>query len=398
MRYFHKLFSFLIGIILSIQVYSQVKEGFDKNEAIDMIRLCNSYTFLELYNDDTGIVPENYEKYYTSGVFGMDNKFQIYLKDSTAIINFRGSTDKQISWLENFNSAMIPAKGIIYIEGDKFEYCFAQDTNASVHSGFALGIAYLHRDLLFHLKNLNRLGYYNFIITGHSQGGALSNLLRAYLENLPEGIISNKNKFKTYAFAAPMIGNKSFMEEYNSRYCKPGLSFNIVNPKDPVPKLPTSYNDSSFTADNLGSYISDPSSVSFKSLARDAAYLLFEKSLTSYIQRISMSTTRKITKELGNVVLPGYTNEINFSYLGNVVKIPPVNYPKILKDSTILQNDSLMAIYIRDEDGIFLNQDVYKSEPFAFQHKTYNYYTSVLLKFFPEQYAKLEKKFLIENL
>ena len=393
-----KIFSFYFILGLSIHCYSQIKPGFDKLEVLEMIQLCNSYTFLELFDSDAEIIADNYEKYYTSGVFGMDNKFQIYLKDSIAVINFRGSTDKQISWLENIHSAMIPAIGTIYIEGDKFDYCFAQDTNASVHGGFALGLAYFYRDIIFHVNNLNRLGYYNVIITGHSQGGALSNLLMAFLENLSKDVISDKNKFKIYAFAAPMIGNKAFMEEYNFRYCTSGLSYNIVNPKDVIPKLPTSYNDSTIVRDNLEKLVSDPSSINYKKLAWDATYLIFGKSLTRNVQKISLATSNKIAKELGNVALPEYTNEINFFYLGNVINIPPFPYPKFLKDSSILQNDSLMAVYQRDEEGVFLDNSLYESEPFGYQHKTYNYYVSLLSKYFPKQYMMLEKKYLPENL
>lgn len=379
---------FVIIILLNFNSLAQIQPGFNKNEAVDMSRLTNSFTFLDLYNSDTAIVPKDYKKHYTSGVFGMDNKFQIYLKDRTAIICFRGSTSKQISWLENIHSAMIPAQGTISIQGDNFDYTFAKDTNASVHGGYALGIAYLYQDILFHINTLNQLGYYNFIITGHSQGGSITNLLLAYLNNLPEGVISNKNKFKAYAFAAPMVGNKAFSNEYNLRYCKTGNSYNIVNPYDRIPKLPMSIENT----------LSDTSISVYKKLAIETVYSLFEKGITQSVHKVSMSSSNKIQKQLGNVELPPYTNEIYYSYLGNIIKVPPFAYPLILKDSSILNNDSLMAIYTRDSRGIFIDQSVYKSAPAGYNHKPYNYYVSLLNKYFPEQYAALSKKYLMENL
>ena len=384
-RYF---LSFVIVLLLNHNSYSQIQSGFNKYEAVDMARLNSSFTFLDLYNSDASIVPNTYEKYYTSGVFGMDNKFQIYLKDSTAIICFRGSTDKQISWLENFHAAMIPSRGTISVQGNDFNYCFANDTSASVHGGYALAMAYFHKDILFHINNLNRLGYYNIIITGHSQGGSLTNLLLAYLSNLPNGVLSDKNRYKVYAFAAPMVGNSAFRNEYNKRYCETGYSFNIINPDDNIPRLPMSLENS----------LNNPSTSDYKKLALEAAFSIFEKSITKSVHKVSLSTTKKIQKELGNIDLPPYTNEIQYAPLGNIINIPPFSYPLVLKDSSMLGNDSLMAIYHRNAQGIFYDKTVYKTAPMGYNHKPYNYYVSVLLKYFPDQYAVLKNKYLVENL
>ena len=61
----------LIIFILScsVVVNSQLQPGFDKYEARDLIAICNSFTFLDLYNSDQEILPAGYEKRYTSGVF-----------------------------------------------------------------------------------------------------------------------------------------------------------------------------------------------------------------------------------------------------------------------------------------------------------------------------------------
>jgi hypothetical protein len=388
----------LISVISCFHSQAQLAPGFVKEEARDMIAICNSFTFIDLYNSDADILPAGYKKVYTSGVFGMDNKFQIYEKGHVAIINLRGSTDKKISWLENVYSAMIPAKGVIKIAGENVPYVFAKDPAAAVHSGYALAIAYLSNDIIFHINNLNRGGIHNFIITGHSQGGSLASMLRAYLENLSKNEISKDNVFKTYSFAAPMIGNKVFTDEYNKRFCEPKTSINIVNAADPVPTFPLNYKDENYLKDNVEAFLFDRESFSFRKMATDGAVLLFEDKLASLTQRLGMSASNEISKDLGQVVLPPYVKDINYQKIGNRMEIPPVAYPKILKDSSILENDSLMAVYKKGSDGQFLNEELYVKPGMMYQHKPYNYYVSILKVYFPAQYATLRKKYLPENL
>ncbi|MFN3403779.1 MAG: lipase family protein [Cytophagaceae bacterium] len=388
----------IIFLSLSIQTFAQLKSGFIKEEARDMIALCNSFTFLDLYKSDSEIIPKNYKKIYTSGVFGMDNKYQIYLNGNTAIINVRGSTAKKISWLENINSAMIPAKGTIITKEDTFNYCFANHPKAAVHTGFALGVAFLRADLLHQIKNLNKDGIYNFILTGHSQGGALCNLLRSYFEHLPAGVISEKNNFKTYTFAAPMVGNKEFNEEYSKLYCENLSSFNVVNPSDPIPTMPLSYNNTNYVGENLKNLIFERESFSLKKTVSDGLVLLFEENVSKVVKKFGESTTQQIKKEVGDVTIPEYAEDINYHKVCNVIEIFPAFYPRILKDSTILQNDSLMTVYKRGSDGYFVNKELYKKEPWGYQHKPYNYYVSILLQYFPEDYKKLRRTYLEENL
>ena len=138
-----RLLIFYLLVFIHLSSFAQIKEGFVKDEACDMMALCCSYTFIDIYNSDREIIPSEYIKKYSSGVFGMDNKYQIYLKGKIAIINLRGSTDKKISWLENFSSAMIPAKGTIKISGESFDYCFSKNPKAAVHGGYTKVKLYL---------------------------------------------------------------------------------------------------------------------------------------------------------------------------------------------------------------------------------------------------------------
>jgi hypothetical protein len=398
MKQMKKTILILFSITISFCSHSQLSPGFEREEARDMIAICNSFPFIDIYNSDADILPGGYKKIYTSGVFGMDNKFQIYQKDNVAVINLRGSTDKKISWLENIYSAMIPANGLIKISGENIQYSFARNPNAAVHSGYALAIAYLSSDLIFHINNLNRSGVHHFVITGHSQGGALANMLCAYLANLSKNEISKDNTFKTYSFAAPMVGNRAFVDEYDSRFCESKMSINIVNPADPIPTFPLNYKDSNYLSDNLQSLLFDRESFSWKKMASDGAVLLFEEKLVGLTQFLSRSAAGEISKDLGPVVLPPFVKDINYQKLGNRMEISPVEYPKILKDSSILKNDSLMAIYKKGSDGHFVNQELYRKESWTYQHKPYNYYVSILRMYFPSEYSTLRRKYLIENL
>jgi len=392
-----KSISFILLFLVAVPSFARIEPGFDKKEARDMIAICNSFTFLDLYNSDSEILPAGYVKRYTSGTFGMDNKYQVYVKGDVAVINFRGSTDKQLSWIQNFYASMIPATGVMKVDGNKFEYCFANDTAAAVHSGYALGIAFLHSELLYQLKTLNKEGIYTIIITGHSQGGAMANMFRAYLENLPESLLSKKNKFKTYAFAAPMTGNKAFAKEYNNRFGADGTSFNIVNPADPIPGFPVNYNDTNFVQDNVNSFLFGKD-FSMKKMLMHGSVRLFDNKLSQLMGYVGKSANKKIGKEVSEVEMPAPVKDINYFRLESRIELHEFEYPKILKDSSILENDSLMLVYERGEDGYFLDENLYKSSSWTFQHKPHNYYVAFLKMYFPAEYELLEKKWLPENL
>jgi hypothetical protein len=385
-------------IFLFSQVSADLFPGFNKQEAKEMLALCNSFTFIDLYNSDAEIIPSGYEKVYTSGIFGMDNKFQIYKHGNVAVINFRGSTDKKVSWIENIYSSMIPARGSIKASGEVFNYCFAEDTNAAVHAGYALSIAYLANDIIFHIDLLNKEGIYDIILTGHSQGGAIVNMMRAYLEFLPGDTVSKLNNFKSYSFAAPMVGNKEFAAEYEIRFCTDHSSFNIVNTADLIPKFPVSYEEGNSIKESFSRLISEDRSFNFRNVVTRGLVLLFEKDLIDYMHEFGSSAVNQLQKDLGPIEMPEYVDDINYRYLEERIEIPPVDYPKMLKDSSILENDSLMIIYQKNEEDHFINDELYVNEPWTYQHKPYNYYVSFLKLYFPEEYALLEKKYLPENL
>jgi triacylglycerol lipase len=391
----YKLNISIFIVMISLTTWGQLTPGFDKHEAVDMIAICNSYTFIDLYQDDTPIIPTGYKKVFTSKVMGLDNQYQIYTKGNVGVINLRGSTNKISSWLENCYSVMIPSKGVIEISGVSHKYNYGEGIKTAVHGGYALAITYLAAGIIDQIEILNKNNINNIIITGHSQGGALAQLLRAYLEHEPKTTI---NTFKTYAFAAPMVGNHYFSTYYNSTIAA-GTSFNITNPADLIPTLPLTYNDSTlFKKEDITTLLFDPKSFDVKSMLIGGAVQLLEKPIKAVVKVSGDIVAKPVSWNLRDVKMPPYTDDINYSRLNEMITIPPADYPKSLKNPSILKNDSLIALYTKDEDGYFTNDDLYNKEPAFFQHKPYNYYATMMKIYFSDSYKKMELKYLPENL
>lgn len=383
----------ILALALSFtHLHAQISSGFNPNEAKELISLCNSYTYLDLEGDDSKIIPKGYKRIYESPVYGMDNKFQIYTKGKTGVINFRGSTDKKSSWLENFYSAMIPVEGEIKISFETFEYKFGKDTSSGVHSGYVLGLAYMHEDLLLQVKNLNKQGIYSIYITGHSQGGSLAILTRAYFHHLSFTKLSKKNKFKVYSFAQPMVGNKEFIAEYNRLFCETEMSYTLINPADFVPRMPLSYNDTTLVRDGILSLLSKDKELDKSQFIKDGLISMFQTKLTGTVNKFGKSVENQIQRELGEIRLPEPKKDINYAQVGNLIELPAPIYPLQLKDPDLLNDPEFMSNHSRDGNGVFEDKSVYKKTSMSLNHKPYNYYTAVLKVYFPREYKTVEPK------
>lgn len=298
--------------------------------------------------------------------------------------------------MENIYSAMIPAKGEMILQGDTFNYRFSDEPKAAVHAGYALGIGYLAKDIIHQLAYLNSQNVYDILLTGHSQGGSLVHLLRAYLESEKGKAISEKNKFKTYAFANPMVGNEIFVNDYTKRFCSDSTSFSIVNPQDLVSTMPLSYGNSS--TENIINTLMTGGEADIKQLAIGMILQRHENELGAYVQKMSGKLNKQISDELGEVKMPPYVDDIKYVPMQKRIELNAFDYPKVLRDSSILKNDSLMRVYKRDNKGNFMNEEVYATQPKFFQHKPYNYYAGILREYFPAEYKVLKRKYLKENL
>jgi len=217
-----------------------LQPGFDKAEYLELLKLsarqADSAYFMQLPE------PEHFVMTYRSPVVGLDNRWDLWVcEDSAAVISIRGSVRSATSWLANFYAAMVPAKGRLQLsDGDYFDYQLAETPRAAVHVGWLVATAFLSRDIVPKIELGYEQGVDEFLIVGHSQGGAIAYLLTAYLYNLQkEGKLSRDIRFKTYCSAAPKPGNLYFAYEYEHMTAG-GWAFNVVNSADWVPETPIS--------------------------------------------------------------------------------------------------------------------------------------------------------------
>jgi len=388
----------LIGIIIAFSfvfcnmLTGQIKEGFDPTETKSLIAICNSYTFIDLFGSDTLIIPNDFRKVFTSEVIGLDNIFQIYEGNDIGIISFRGSTTETSSWIENFYSAMIPAEGIIKVNGNNYSYKFANDNAAAVHSGYALSVVLLSPIIIEQINELNKKGIHEIFITGHSQGGALAHMARAYLDNLPEGEISSMNIFKTYSFANPMCGNEEFSIDYNKQFGEINMSYSVINTADFIPKMPMHFKRDKNLYGNLFykswvDLIKQGDVPNFK----DMILQVFEPALNVYINSSNYFIERLISTSYISIDLPNYVPDINYFHIGKIIELEPFTDPKDTIDTTNMTKKEITEL-IHDKDGNFYDKKASLS-----QHKPYNYYVAILKEYFFEEYKELEYKYLPSN-
>lgn len=228
---------FILIVLFTNNVKAQLKPGFDWQEYHDLFILCMK----NFYPRESKDLPEpaDFKLTYSSAPMGLDNKWQLYIHHSKplAAISIMGTSAAPESWIANYYSAMIPAKGVIKLNKEKtIDYSFANHPSAAVHAGWAVCALSLANDILFKIDSLYKKGIKNFYVTGHSQGGALSTLITAYLmelqinEKLPKDIY-----FKNYASASPKPGNEYFAHDYKLKTSEYG-AFNVVNVDDWVPQ------------------------------------------------------------------------------------------------------------------------------------------------------------------
>ncbi|MFZ1330740.1 MAG: hypothetical protein WAR83_01045 [Flavobacteriales bacterium] len=381
---------FSILVLNSTGLYGQLQSGFQPDEARDMIMLCNTHTFIDLYGSDEKMIPDGYTRIYSSVATPLDTKFEVFRKGNVGVIEFRGSTANMMSWMVNVHSSMIPAEGRMVINGNKFDYEFAEDTSAAVHAGFALVIGTIADEILGQLKELHKLGVSDVIITGHSQGGAVAHLMRAYLEHLPRRKLPAQMEFKTYSFAAPMVGDKAFAAEYERDFCTRLSSFSIIEPEDPVPDMPIAYSEgNAFSMQNILAMMTGGQSI--KSNAKNALLNLFSGGMEKITGAADVSIAKRVEGAVGEVVMPEYRKEWNYHPMATKIELDVFEYPKILVEpkpgSETVEDGTSTPI-----------KPEYKKEPSFFHHKPYNYYAGVLKRYFPAAYEALEVKVLPENL
>lgn len=328
---------FVIAFLILTQLLAaqsqQLKPGFDPGEYLDLLQVCETTHKDSIMPGKTRGSNLQYELIYRSPEMGLKNRWEFWQReDGVGVICIRGTVQHANSWMENFYAAQIPATGKLQInDSTEFPYKLSNDKKASVHVGWTLGLAFLGPDITKVIKEINKeKNITEFIIMGHSQGGALAFLLTSYLHYLKEsdGLPAGLH-FKTYCSAAPKPGNMYYGYDFDfiTRY---GHGFNIVNTADWVPETPFSVQ--TINDFNSGNPFSDISTLLGSQKAVVRWYL---KSMYNKMDKSTVKAQKRLDKYLGHKVYsqvkkvlpqfkePDYAETSNYMRTGSPIVLQP---------------------------------------------------------------------------
>jgi hypothetical protein len=320
------IFFTFVSLFLSVNPLSaqtnRLKAGFDKAEAIEMLKLAGGFVDSVIIGE-----PTTCKRVYRSPIVGLDNKWDLWQRnDGVGIISLRGTTLNAVSWLENFYAAMVPATGQLQLApNETFSYKLAKDPRAAVHAGWVIGMAYLAKDILPKLDSAVKKGTREFIITGDSQGGALAFLMTSYLHSQLGNRLPADMRFKTYCIAGPKPGNLYYAYDYED-LTQGGWGFNVVNSSDWVPEIPMSIQ----TTDDFNKtnpFVGIPQTIRsqkfFKRIALNYAFGKLDKptrkAQKSYQKFLGNYMERIVQKNLPNYRSPVYARTNNYVRTGQTV-------------------------------------------------------------------------------
>tara|TARA_E500000331_G_scaffold354980_1_gene409363 strand:- start:4390 stop:5112 length:723 start_codon:yes stop_codon:yes gene_type:complete len=149
-----------------------------------------------------------------------DAQCYIFYDYQTAYITFRGTSSLK-DWMADLKCSTVSPD--IY-----------KDVRIQVHSGFYDQYASLRKDIILKILHLQYMyKIYNFVICGHSLGGALTTLCALDLimnDYLYDPIV--------VTIGAPRVGNTAFANQYKQNIKN---SFRLTNINDPIPYFPLTF-------------------------------------------------------------------------------------------------------------------------------------------------------------
>lgn len=327
----------LISWLPFVSVAQGLQPGFNKTEYIELIKAYSRWGDSVFYR---GIdASTRFSRVYRSSVVGLDNSWELYRStDNMAVISIRGTTKNATSWLANFYSAMVPAKGVLNLSDSfAFNYELAKDPKAAVHVGWLIATAFLTTDMLPRIDSSYKAGIRDFIILGHSQGGAIAYLLTSHLYNLVEtGRLPKDIRFKTYCSAAPKPGNLYYAYEFEHQTAG-GWAFNVVNTADWVPETPVSI-QSVTDFNTVNPFINATKLIGKQSFVKRVFFKHLYGQLTKHTARaqrryekyLGRMTSKYVKKQYPQFKEPVYFHSNNYVRVGNtVVLLPDSAYYKL---------------------------------------------------------------------
>jgi hypothetical protein len=229
----------LLLVYFSAQAQTVLQPGFSGSEYREMLEIFSR----QFDSVPTIPAPVNYHRVYRSAEVGLKNRWELWYRNDQklGVISIRGTVASFASWLENFYAAMVPANGTLKLnDSTYFPYHLAKDSNAMVHVGWLVGMASLAPSIVRKVNDSYQKGIKEFIIFGHSQGGAIAYLLRSYLQSQQaSGAIPDDIIWKTYCSAAPKPGNLFYAYDFDFT-TRNGWAYNVSNTSDWVPQTPYS--------------------------------------------------------------------------------------------------------------------------------------------------------------
>mgnify|MGYP000956212521 CR=1 FL=1 len=335
-------------VVGSFAQTSKLKPGFNKDEFLELLEV-SSRQGDSLYNPALP-GPVNFQKIYRSAEMGLDNRWDLWVSaDKIACISIRGTTTKQVSWLDNFYAAMVPATGTLKISKDfEFNYHLSDDPRAAVHTGWLLATAFLSRDILPKIDSLYHAGYKDFYIMGHSQGGAISYLLTALLlKKQKAGGVPPEVRFKSYCSAPPKPGNLYFAYDFENMV-KEGWALSVTNAADWVPQAP-------FSIQTAGDFVELSPFTNAKSEIRKQPLLkrIVISKLYNGLENPTDKANKKFQKFLGKKlevfirnVLPEFESP---EYVNSN------NYVRTGKQIVLYPNKDYYDLFPQDKSNIWIN-------------------------------------------
>ncbi len=274
-----------------------LRPGFDKDEYIECLCMASHMDSLSVDSKYLSPSPTRFRKVYAAHKTGFDNAWELWQDDSgVSAILLRATISTMRSWGANFNAGMVNAVGTCHIGADK-AYDLCADSSAHVHAGWVAGLMTMADDIKCKLDSCYKSGCRDFIVAGHSQGGALSYLATAMLRRMQaKGEVPSDIRIKTYASAAPKPGDYLFALNYEAM-TQGGWSITVVNADDWVPETPLSVQrPTDFRPTNPFAHMDDLTA-NVGTLQRARINFLYNR-----LNKPTSKSVKNLTKYLGNVV------------------------------------------------------------------------------------------------
>lgn len=334
---------FIISLLLILCLFSHAQNnlqpGFIPAEYADLLSIAFHGSSIP-DSVERKTKKDRYELLFRSPEAGLKNRWTLFLRDdNVAVINIRGTVKNATSWSANFYAPMIPATGSLQLnDSTVFNYQLATDPAAAVHAGWTIALGHLAPTITAQIKKLYKeKGTKQFIISGHSQGGAIAFLTRSYLYyEQQKGHIPADMVFKTYCSAAPKPGNQPYAYDFDY-ITRGGWALTVVNAYDWVPESPFSIQ--TLKDFNQANPMADIRSIlkQQKFLIRIAGNMVYNK-----LERKPRKAQRKMEKYLGHKLYkmsirktlpqlkePDYVHSSNYMRAGTpVILMPDDTYRK----------------------------------------------------------------------